>query len=202
MYVGESEEKLRNSFKQARLSAPAILFLDEFDAFCSKRGKSGESGGSTGDKLLATFLTEMDGLEQVSGVIVLAASNRPEDIDQALLRPGRFDALLYVPPPTQSERLALLTHLTKGMHLHPSASGSVPLLVEMAGRTEGFTGAELEALCREAFMNASFGLTTNHDGEVTVSQEDFGNALLGMTPLLDKQEIEKFEKFSGARKQC
>merc|ERR1719410_3163985 len=159
MYVGESEEKLRACFAQARLSSPSIIFLDEFDAFCTKR--SGNEAGSVSDKLLATFLTEMDGLEQISGVIVLAATNRPGDIDEALLRPGRFDMLLYVPPPNETERLLLLNYLTKGM----KCKGDLQLKY-FAGQTENFSGAELEALCREAYMNAS----SSSEGEVEISR--------------------------------
>ena len=184
MYVGESEEKLRSCFVQARLSSPSIIFLDEFDAFCTKR--SGNEAGSVSDKLLATFLTEMDGLEQISGVIVLAATNRPEEIDEALLRPGRFDMLLYVPPPSEGERLLLLEYLTKGMKLKSGIE-----LESLAKRTEHFTGAELEALCREAYMNASTDLSS----DIEISQDDFEDAFSGMTPMLTSDELETYSNF-------
>ncbi|QDZ23516.1 P-loop-containing nucleoside triphosphate hydrolase [Chloropicon primus] len=194
MYVGESEEKLRNCFVQARLSAPSIIFLDEFDAFCTKRSGA-DSGSSVGDKLLATFLTEMDGLEQISGVIVLAATNRPDEIDEALLRPGRFDMLLYVPPPNAEERLLLLNYLTKGMKF----KGSGVQLESLAERTEGFTGAELEALCREAYMIASSSCG-GEDHQVEVLEEGhFEDALLGMTPMLSEEEIRNYERFRTKR---
>ena len=189
MYVGESEEKLRACFVQARLSSPSIIFLDEFDAFCTKR--SGNEAGSVSDKLLATFLTEMDGLEQISGVIVLAATNRPGDIDEALLRPGRFDMLLYVPPPNETERLLLLNYLTKGM----KCKGDLQLKY-FAGQTENFSGAELEALCREAYMNAS----SSSEGEVEISRCDFEDALSGMAPLLTSDEIQNYERFRSLTK--
>ena len=189
MYVGESEERLRACFARARLSSPSVLFLDEFDAFCSARGSGGEGGGSVGDRLLATFLTEMDGLEQVAGVVVLAATNRPEQIDAALLRPGRFDVLLYVPPPGEEERREILEQMTAGMGLREGVE-----LGSLAARTEGFTGAELEALCREAYM------TSSSSGRGSgVGAEDFEDALSGMAPMLTREDIEGYEAFRGAR---
>jgi SpoVK/Ycf46/Vps4 family AAA+-type ATPase len=195
MYVGESEEKLRNCFVQARLSSPSIIFLDEFDAFCTKR--SGSEAGSVSDKLLATFLTEMDGLEQIGGVIVLAATNRPDEIDEALLRPGRFDMLLYVPPPNRKERLLLLDHLTKGMNKKGKDEDIGIDFESLATQTEHFTGAELEALCREAYMNASSAATRLDHIEIT--QEDFEDALLGMTPMLTADELEVYKNFRSIR---
>ena len=190
MYVGESEEKLRHCFVQARLSSPSIIFLDEFDAFCTKR--SGSEAGSVSDKLLATFLTEMDGLEQISGVIVLAATNRPDEIDEALLRPGRFDMLLYVPPPNEEERLLLLGHLTKGMKCKDDIG-----FKSLATKREHFTGAELEALCREAYMNASS--TATKLDQIEITQEDFEDALLGMTPMLTADDLEVYQNFRSIR---
>ena len=192
MYVGESEEKLRHCFVQARLSAPCIIFLDEFDAFCAKRGGGNESAGSVGDKLLATFLTEMDGLEQVNGVIVLAATNKPQDIDAALLRPGRFDMVVYVPPPNLEERALILRYLTEGME----CDGAVDFDV-LAGEAEGLTGAELEALCREAYLNASSTLDRERP---RLTQEDFEDALAAMSPMLTREEIETYERFRADRK--
>ena len=138
---------------------------------------------------LATFLTEMDGLEQVAGVVVLAATNRPEQIDAALLRPGRFDVLLYVPPPGEEERGEILEQMTAGMGLREGVE-----LGSLAARTEGFTGAELEALCREAYM------TSSSSGRGSgVGAEDFEDALSGMAPMLTREDIEGYEAFRGAR---
>lgn len=144
MYVGEGEALLRNTFRRARLAAPSIIFFDEADIVGSKRG--GNSSGSTtvGERLLSTLLTEMDGLEQAKGILVLAATNRLHEIDAALLRPGRFDLVLNVPPPDLEARYEILRVHTRKMNM-----ADVDLR-QLAKDTELFTGAELEGLCLEA----------------------------------------------------
>ncbi|KAG6429793.1 hypothetical protein SASPL_107846 [Salvia splendens] len=117
MYVGEGEALLRNTFRKARLAAPSIIFFDEADVVAAKRG-GGSSGSSTvGERLLTTMLTEMDGLEQAKGILVLAATNRPHAIDAALMRPGRFDIILYVPPPDLEGRHEILGVHTRKMKI-------------------------------------------------------------------------------------
>ncbi|KAJ3669809.1 hypothetical protein LUZ60_010133 [Juncus effusus] len=149
-YVGEGEELLRRTFQKARLAAPSILFFDEIDAVAPKRGGSGGGGNVTvGERLLSTLLTEMDGLELATGIIVLAATNRPRAIDAALLRPGRFDLVLYVPPPDTEGRHEILKIHTRKMKLGQDVN-----LLKIAEKTELFTGADLEGLCREAGMLA------------------------------------------------
>lgn len=150
-YVGEGEALLRRTFQSARLAAPSILFFDEADAIAPKRtGPGGNSGNVTvGERLLSTLLTEMDGLELATGIIVLAATNRPKAIDAALLRPGRFDMVLYVPPPDVQGRHEILRIHTRKMKLGEDVD-----LVKIAECTELFTGADLEGLCREAGMAA------------------------------------------------
>ncbi|EMS48171.1 Cell division control protein 48-like protein B [Triticum urartu] len=142
-YVGEGEALLRRTFQRARLSSPSIIFFDEADAIAPKRtGPSGDSGNATvGERLLSTLLTEMDGLELATGIIVLAATNRPKAIDAALLRPGRFDMVLYVPPPDAQGRHEILRIHTRKMKLGEDVD-----LGEIAERTELFTGADLEGL--------------------------------------------------------
>ncbi|KAK9854458.1 hypothetical protein WJX84_002500 [Apatococcus fuscideae] len=153
MYVGEGEALLRATFRRARLAAPAILFLDEIDALAGKReggaGNGSRGAGDVGTRLLSTLLTEMDGLEHATGVQVLAATNRPRAVDAALLRPGRLDTLLFVPPPDQQGRLQALRIHSHAMPLHPDVS-----LELLAEETRYFTGAELEGLCREAALSA------------------------------------------------
>ncbi|KAF3324056.1 cell division control protein 48 B isoform X1 [Carex littledalei] len=151
-YVGEGEALLRRTFQKARLAAPSIVFFDEADAIAPKReGHGGSSGGNVtvGERLLSTLLTEMDGLELSTGIIVLAATNRPRAIDAALLRPGRFDLVLYVPPPDLEGRHEILKIHTRKMML----SEDIDLLA-IAQQTDLFTGADLECLCREAGMLA------------------------------------------------
>uniref|UniRef100_A0A0D9UWV3 AAA+ ATPase domain-containing protein n=1 Tax=Leersia perrieri TaxID=77586 RepID=A0A0D9UWV3_9ORYZ len=151
-YVGEGEALLRRTFQMARLASPSIIFFDEADAIAPKRtGPSGNSSGNAtvGERLLSTLLTEMDGLELATGIIVLAATNRPDAIDAALLRPGRFDMVLYVPPPDVEGRHEILRIHTRKMPLGEDVD-----LWKIAERTELFTGADLEGLCREAGMAA------------------------------------------------
>ncbi|KAL6650976.1 hypothetical protein ACP70R_009901 [Stipagrostis hirtigluma subsp. patula] len=148
-YVGEGEALLRRTFQKARLASPSIIFFDEADAVAPKRtGPGGNSSGNVtvGERLLSTLLTEMDGLELATGIIVLAATNRPNAIDAALLRPGR---VLYVPPPDVEGRYEILRIHTRKMKLGEDVD-----LWKIAECTELFTGADLEGLCREAGMAA------------------------------------------------
>ncbi|KAL0538834.1 hypothetical protein IC582_022994 [Cucumis melo] len=149
MYVGEGEALLRNTFRRARLAAPSIIFFDEADVVAAKRGGSSSGNTTVGERLLSTLLTEMDGLEEAKGILVLAATNRPHAIDAALMRPGRFDLVLYVPPPDLDARYEILR-----VHTRPMTIGSDVDLKKIAEDTELFTGAELEGLCREAGMVA------------------------------------------------
>ncbi|RLM73814.1 hypothetical protein C2845_PM15G13230 [Panicum miliaceum] len=151
-YVGEGEALLRRTFQKARLASPSIIFFDEADAIAPKRtGPGGNSSGgvTVGERLLSTLLTEMDGLELATGIIVLAATNRPNAIDAALIRPGRFDKVLYVPPPDVEGRYEILHIHTRKMKLGEDVD-----LWKIAECTELFTGADLEGLCREAGMAA------------------------------------------------
>ncbi|MBM4249907.1 MAG: CDC48 family AAA ATPase [Euryarchaeota archaeon] len=145
-WVGESEKAIREIFKKARQSSPSIVFLDELDALAPRRGAVGDSGAS--ERVVNQLLTSLDGLERLEQVVVLAATNRPDMIDPALLRPGRFDHLVLVPAPDPKARLAIL-------RVHTSA---VPLegvdLEALAGRLEGYVGADIEALVREAALSA------------------------------------------------
>eukprot|EP01018_Ginkgo_biloba_P035549 Gb_41085 [translate_table: standard] len=154
MYVGEGEALLRETFQRARLAAPSIIFFDEADAIAAKRGgredeNSSSNGATVGEKLLSTLLTEIDGLEQTTGVLVLGATNRPQAIDAALMRPGRFDLVLYVPPPDLEGRIEVLRVHTRNMKLANDVD-----LPEIAKQTQFFTGAELAGLCREAAIVA------------------------------------------------
>ncbi|KAJ1433086.1 P-loop containing nucleoside triphosphate hydrolase [Sesbania bispinosa] len=145
MYVGEGEALLRRTFQRARLAAPSIIFFDEADVVAGKRGDSSSNSATVGERLLSTLLTEMDGLEEAKGILVLAATNRPYAIDTALTRPGRFDRILYVPPPDLEARYEILCIHTAKMNI-----GSDVDLRKLAEDTELFTGAELEGLCNEA----------------------------------------------------
>lgn len=155
MYVGESESRVRNVFSRARSSAPCVIFFDELDALCPKRGGS-EGGSNVTERVVNQLLTELDGLESRKDVYIIAATNRLELIDDAMLRPGRLGKLLYIPLPNETDRLSILQALTMGSKKKLSISfdagaGGVNL-VDIANdeRTNGFSGADLGALVREA----------------------------------------------------
>jgi len=146
--VGESERAIREIFRKARQYAPTVVFFDEIDAIAYIRGT--DIGSSrVGERIVSQLLTEMDGIGELQGVVVIAATNRPDMLDPALLRPGRFEKLIYVPPPDERSRLEILRIHTRGMPLDEDVD-----LVELARITEGYTGADLAALIREAGMMA------------------------------------------------
>lgn len=153
MWVGESERGVREVFRKGRMAAPCIIFFDEIDALAPQRGGGGE--GQVTERVVSQLLTELDGIEELKGVIVLAATNRLDRLDPALLRPGRFDFLIELPIPDRDTRLAILKIHTRDMPLssHPSTEQVVDLKT-LAARTEGFSSAELEGLCREAALHA------------------------------------------------
>ncbi|XP_041358631.1 ATPase family protein 2 homolog isoform X2 [Gigantopelta aegis] len=145
-WVGESEKAVREVFKKARAAAPAIIFFDEIDALAVERGSS--SGGSNvADRVLAQLLTEMDGVEQLSDVTIVAATNRPDMIDQALMRPGRIDRIVYVPLPDFETRQEIFQLLFKKMPIGPSVN-----LQLLATNTERYSGAEVTAVCHEVIF--------------------------------------------------
>ncbi|KHN73888.1 Spermatogenesis-associated protein 5 [Toxocara canis] len=155
-WVGESERAVRELFRRARQVAPTILFFDEVDAVAVSRGE--KSGSGVGDRVLAQLLTELDGLEKKSGVLVLAATNRPDTLDSALLRPGRLDRAIYVPLPDEDTRLSILR-----LHLNGMQIGEDVDMDELVSGTSGYSGAEIVALCRQAALIA---MRENIDAEM------------------------------------
>ncbi|EFJ47542.1 hypothetical protein VOLCADRAFT_41454, partial [Volvox carteri f. nagariensis] len=187
MYVGEGEAALRDAFKRARMAAPAVLFLDELDAVAVRREGGGGGGGGgpdAGVRLVTTLLTEMDGIELAAGVLVLGATNRPGAVDPALLRPGRFSTLLFVPPPDPAGRLAALRVHCRRMPLAPDVD-----LGAVAQETRGYTGAELAAVCREAALAA---LREDLHGASHVADRHFAAALRAVRPALTEQQLESY----------
>ncbi|KAL0446996.1 UNVERIFIED_CONTAM: Cell division control protein 48B [Sesamum latifolium] len=186
MYVGEGEALLRNTFRKASLAAPSIIFFDEADVVAAKRGGSSSGSSMVGERLLSTLLTEMDGLEQAKGILVLAATNRPHAIDAALMRPGRFDLVLYVPPPDLEARYEILRVHTRNMKV----DGDVDLQ-QIAQDTELFTGAELEGLCREAGIVA-----LREDISATVvCNRHFQTVMRSLRPALTREDIDSYASF-------
>ncbi|CAN4124601.1 unnamed protein product [Withania somnifera] len=190
MYVGEGEALLRNTFRRARLAAPSIIFFDEADVVATKRGGSSSGSSTVGERLLSTLLTEMDGLEQAKGILVLAATNRPHAIDAALMRPGRFDLVLYVPPPDLEARFEVLCVHTRDMKLSNDVN-----LRKIAEDTELFTGAELEGLCREAGIVA---LRENISATV-VCDRHFQTVKKSLKPALTEEEVASYSSFMKNR---
>eukprot|EP00741_Cyanophora_paradoxa_P002014 tig00000525_g1953.t1 len=146
-YVGESERAVRQVFQRGRASAPCVVFFDELDALCPRRGGDASSGAS--ERVVNQLLTEMDGVDGRQSVFVIAATNRPDMIDPAMLRPGRLEKLLYVPLPGLDGRLSILRALTRRTPMNPDVE-----LDSLAPRTAGFSGADLAALTREACVSA------------------------------------------------
>lgn len=182
-FVGESERAVREIFRKARAASPSIIFFDEIDALSSTRGE-GEAGG---DRVLTSLLNEMDGIEALVGVTILAATNRPEVIDPALMRPGRLDRLVYVSPPNVAARLKILEIQARKMSLADDVD-----LTQLAERTDGCSGAEVVALCQEAGLKAM-----NEDLEITgVANRHFEAALNGLKRGITREMIEHYESFS------
>ncbi|MBM1154436.1 AAA family ATPase, partial [archaeon] len=181
-WVGESEKAIREVFRRARMVAPAVIFIDEIDAIAARRGYVADSGVS--DRVVAQLLTEMGGILPLSRVAVIAATNRPDLLDPALLRPGRFDRLIYVPPPDEHARFEILKIHTRKMPLADDVD-----LREIARKTRLFTGAELEALCREAAMLA---LRENIEAKA-VHMRHFEEAMKRITPTLTEDLIQYYE---------
>ena len=183
-WVGESEKAVREIFRKARTAAPAIIFFDEIDAIAPTRGRSAGDSHVT-ERVISQLLTEMDGLESMKDVIVLAATNRPELIDRALLRTGRFDRFVYVPAPDKKSREKIFEIYTKNMPLDEDVA--IKKLVEM---TEYFVGGDVEALCREAGMRA---LRENMDAKI-VSMKHFNDAIKTLHASVTPQILENYER--------
>jgi transitional endoplasmic reticulum ATPase len=191
-WVGESERAVREIFRKARMAAPTIIFFDEIDAVVPRRG-SGMGDSHVTERVISQLLTELDGLEKLENIVVIAATNRPDLIDSALLRPGRFDRLLLVRAPDKKARLEIFKIHTKGMPLAKDVD-----LEALAGETEGYVGSDIAALCREAAMLV---LRTDIKGK-DVHMKQFQEAMESVMPSIT-EEIEKgyatFVKRSGKR---
>ncbi len=181
-WVGESEKTMREIFRKARLAAPCIIFIDEIDAIAHSRG--GVDDSRVTERIVDTMLTEMDGLQELKSVVVMAATNRPDYVDPALLRPGRFDKIVNIPMPGADARLAIFKVHTKRMPLDKDV-----VLEDLADETENYTGAEIENLCREAGMNAI------RAGREVVKKEDFKRAVDEVRPAIPKEVSERIRRF-------
>jgi len=187
-WVGESEKHVREIFRRAKQVAPAIIFFDEIDALASRRGAN--SGSHVTENVVSQILTAMSGLEELHNVVVIAATNRPDMLDAALLRPGRFDRQILVPAPDEKTRLEILQIHTKDMPLKGIN------LKKAAKDLEGYTGADIEALVREAGINA-----LRKDMKTkTVAKTDFAKAMKNVAPSIRPDVVKFYEKVSEAFK--
>jgi len=182
-WVGESEKAIREVFRKARMAAPTVVFLDEIDSLTPRRGL-GFSDSGVSERVISQLLTEMDGIVSLEDILVIAATNRPDMVDTAVLRPGRFDRLIYVPEPDEKSRLQIFKIYTKNM---PTAKDVD--LTQLATLTRYYSGADIESLCREAAMHALRRDVTA--GEVTM--KDFQDAMKEVGPSVSP-DMEKWYK--------
>ncbi len=188
-WVGESERAVRELFRRARDAAPALIFLDEVDALAPRRGGSADAG--VADRVVAALLTELDGVEPMREVVVLGATNRPELIDPALLRPGRLERLVYVPPPDAPARVAILRTASRNTPLAADVS-----LDALAGELEGYSAADCTALIREAALTAM--RESLEATEVTAAQ--LAAAHQAVRPSLDPAQLAQLAGYAEGRR--
>ncbi len=195
-YVGESEKGVREIFEKARANAPTVVFFDEIDSIAGERGRqAGDSG--VGERVVSQLLTELDGLEDLEDVVVIATTNRPDLIDPALLRPGRLDRHVHVPVPDAAARRKIFAVHTRNKPLSEGVN-----LDDLAARTDGYVGADIEAVCREASMAATREFIARVDpdeidesvGNVRVTTDHFEQALEEVTPSVDEETRERYEE--------
>ncbi len=181
-WVGESERAIREVFKKAKQANPSIIFLDEFESIAGVRMQGSGEGSDVMNRVVNQLLSSMDGVESLDGVIVIAATNRPEMIDPALLRSGRFERVLHIPPPDEKSLKAIL-------RIH---GGKMPLgkfdLESLAKKLDNYTGADVEAICREAALIAI------RAGRKSVSKKHFEEAITRVRPTITPQMLEYYEK--------
>ncbi|KAL2556705.1 Peroxisome biogenesis protein 6 [Forsythia ovata] len=209
MYIGESEKNVRDIFQKARSARPCVIFFDELDSLAPARGASGDSGGVM-DRVVSQMLAEIDGLnDSTQDLFIIGASNRPDLIDPALLRPGRFDKLLYVGVNSEATyRERVLKALTRKFKLHEDV-----LLYEIAKKCPpNFTGADMYALCADAWFHAAKRKvlvadsdstdSRDHPDSIVVEYEDFVKVLGELSPSLSMAELRKYDllrdQFQGA----
>jgi transitional endoplasmic reticulum ATPase len=198
-WVGESEKAVRETFRKARQSAPTIIFFDELDAIAPTRG-SGMGDSHVTERVISQMLTELDGLEELHNVVVIAATNRPDMVDTALLRPGRLDRLLYIPPPDEASRLAIFKIHSKDKPLASDVN-----LEALAKESKDYVGADIEAVCREAAMLAIREYITpdmspedarKNAGTIQIRMKHFQAALKKVRPTVSRDVAQRYERLT------
>jgi len=199
-WVGESEKAVRETFRKARQSAPTIVFFDEIDAIAPTRG-GGFGDSHVTERVISQMLTELDGLEELHNVVVIAATNRPDMVDTALLRPGRLDRLLYIPAPDEASRLAIFKIHTQGKPLAADVN-----LEELARQAKDYVGADIEAVCREAAMLAIREYITpgmspeearKDAGGIKIKMKHFEDALKKVRPTMERDMAQRYQKLTS-----
>ncbi|KAL2832367.1 P-loop containing nucleoside triphosphate hydrolase protein [Aspergillus cavernicola] len=188
MYVGESERALREIFRKARSARPSIIFFDEIDAIAAKRGNTSQGGVN----VLTTLLNEMDGIEELKSVLVVAATNKPDVLDPALMRPGRLDNILYIGPPDLEARKEILNIWFSKSVVHPEVG-----VEELALKAEGYTGAEIVSICQTA-GDAALDEEDETGQEQDVRWEHFEYALKQVRRQITEDVIEEYEQWRGS----
>lgn len=188
MYVGESERALREIFRKARSARPSIIFFDEIDAIASKRGSTSQGGVN----VLTTLLNEMDGIEELKNVLVIAATNKPDVIDPALMRPGRLDNILYIGPPDFEARKEILKIWFSKSMVHPEV-----VLEDLASKTEGYSGAELVSICETA-GDAALDEEEETGQEQYVKWKHFEYALGQVKRQITDAVVQAYERWRGS----
>ncbi|MFP3401966.1 MAG: AAA family ATPase, partial [Acidilobus sp.] len=186
---GESEKAIRDVFRRAREVAPVVVFFDEIDAIAPARGYSFDSGVT--DRIVNQLLTEMDGLVPLNNVVVLAATNRPDIVDPALMRPGRFDRIIYVPPPDKDSRKQIFQ-----VHLRKVPLANDVDIDRLADLTEGYTGADIAAVVREAV----FAKLREKLEPGPVEWRHFQQALKKVKPSLTREDVARYEQMGDRLK--
>ena len=195
-YVGESEKAIRSLFIRARNSSPCIIFFDELDALVPKRS---QENNNAGERVVNQLLTEMDGLEERKQIFIIAATNRPDIIDPAMLRPGRLDKLLYVPLPSKEDRLSILQTITQELPIEKDKSIN---LEEINEKTDGFSGADIAALVRETQLNALKrmkkligieGIEKENGALFRIEKADFDQSLKTIFKSVSDQDRKRYE---------
>ena len=191
-WVGESEKAMKEIFRKAKQASPTIIFFDEIDAFATARESGSAGTRSVAESTLNQMLVEMDGIERLKDVFIVAATNRPDTLDPALIRPGRLDRLVYVGTPDLIGRKAIFEIYLKNTPLAADVN-----IDELAEKTERYTGADIEAVCREAVMTA---LRENMETKL-ITKENFSKSLESIKPSVGEELNEKYEKMKDIIKQ-
>merc|ERR1711972_537852 len=187
MWFGESEANVRELFDKARSSAPCVLFFDELDSIARARGSSSGDAGGAGDRVINQILTEMDGMDSKKSVFIIGATNRPDIIDPAVLRPGRLDQLIYIPLPDEGSRLNILKSCLRKSPLSPEVD-----LTHLAKSTPGYSGADLTEICQRA---AKMAIRESIEKEIEAEKE---RAAAGGDAAMDTEDADPVPEITKA----